>query len=60
LGTLLNRMARQASAGVDILVIVFDGRVSPQLEDDGWMHRVLAMDQPVVFVLNKNDMQVLL
>jgi GTP-binding protein Era len=57
LGTLLNRMARQASAGVDILMIVFDASVRPQLEDDGWMRRVLAMDQPVVFVLNKNDIK---
>lgn len=57
LGTLLNRMARQASAGVDILAVVFDASVRPQLEDDGWMRRILTMDQPVVFVLNKNDMQ---
>ncbi len=57
LGTLLNRMARQASAGVDILAVVFDASVRPQLEDDGWMRRVLMMEQPVVFVLNKNDMQ---
>jgi GTP-binding protein Era len=57
LGTLLNRMARQASAGVDILLIVFDASVRPQLEDDGWMRRILAMDQPVVFVLNKSDMK---
>lgn len=57
LGTLLNRMARQASAGVDILLVVFDASVRPQLEDDGWMRRILTMEQPVVFVLNKNDMK---
>ena len=57
LGTLLNRMARQASAGVDILLIVFDASVRPQLEADGWMRRVLSMDQPVIFVLNKSDMK---
>ena len=55
LGTLMNRMARQASAGVDILLIVFDGSRRPQLEDDGWMKRVLHADQPVIFVLNKQD-----
>lgn len=55
LGTLMNRMARQASAGVDILVIVFDGSCRPHLEDDGWMRRALFAEQPVVFVLNKND-----
>lgn len=55
LGTLMNRMARQASAGVDILLIVFDGGSRPHLEDDGWMHRALHAEQPVVFVLNKSD-----
>ncbi|MCL1921237.1 MAG: GTPase Era [Kiritimatiellaeota bacterium] len=57
LGTLLNRMARHASAGVDVLLVVFDAGSRPQLEDDGWMRRVLATEQPVVFVLNKSDMK---
>jgi len=56
LGTLMNRMARQASAGVDVLVVVFDGGNRPHLEDDGWMRRVLSAEQPVVFVLNKSDL----
>jgi len=55
LGTLMNRMARQASAGVDILAVVFDASARPQIEDDGWMRRALFAEQPVVFVLNKND-----
>lgn len=55
LGTLMNRMARQASAGVDVLLIVFDGGSRPHLEDDGWMRRSLHAEQPVVFVLNKSD-----
>jgi GTP-binding protein Era len=55
LGTLMNRMARQASAGVDILLIVFDGGSRPHLEDDGWMRRALFAEQPVVFALNKSD-----
>jgi len=57
LGTLMNRMARHASAGVDVLLVVFDAGTRPQLEDDGWMRRVLTTDQPVVFVLNKSDMK---
>ena len=57
LGTLLNRMARYASAGVDVLLVVFDAGTRPQLEDDGWMRRVLTTEQPVVFVLNKGDMK---
>jgi len=55
LGTLMNRMARQASAGVDILLVVFDGGNRPHLEDDGWMRHALHAEQPVVFVLNKSD-----
>jgi GTP-binding protein Era len=55
LGTLMNRMARQASAGVDVLLIVFDGASRPHLEDDGWMRRALFAEQPVVFALNKSD-----
>ena len=55
LGTLMNRMARQASAGVDILIIVFDGGRRPHMEDEGWMRRALYAEQPVVFVLNKSD-----
>lgn len=55
LGTLLNRMARTASAGVDILMIVFDGSKKPRLEDDGWMHKALRSGQRVIFVLNKSD-----
>ena len=55
LGTLMNRMARQASAGVDILTVVFDASNRPHMEDDGWMRRALLAEQPVVFVLNKSD-----
>ncbi len=55
LGTLMNRMARHASAGVDILAVVFDASEPPQLEDDGWMRRSLFADQPTVFILNKSD-----
>lgn len=55
LGTLMNRMARSASAGVDILMIVFDGSKKPHLEDDGWMRKALKAVQRVIFVLNKTD-----
>ena len=55
LGTLLNRMARQAAANADALLVVFDGSRPPQLEDDGWMRRALFAEQPCVFFLNKSD-----
>lgn len=55
LGTLMNRMARAASAGTDVLCVVFDASRTPHLEDDGWMRRVVFEECPVVFVLNKSD-----
>ena len=56
LGKLLNGMARATSAGVDILLVVFDAAHEPQLEDEGWMRRV-AKERPerCVFALNKRD-----
>ena len=56
LGRLLNGMARASSAGVDILLVVFDASHEPQLEDEGWMCRVDG-DPPerLVLALNKSD-----
>ncbi len=56
LGKLLNSMARASSAGVDVLLVVFDAGRPPQLEDEGWMARV-AREHPAkcVFALNKCD-----
>ena len=56
LGKLLNGMARATSAGVDVLLVVFDAAHEPQLEDEGWMRRVVK-ERPdkVVFALNKCD-----
>ena len=56
LGTLMNRMARQAAATVDALLVVFDGHHPPEIEDDGWMRRALFAEQPCVFFLNKADL----
>lgn len=56
LGTAMNKMARAAAKGVDVLLVVFDGSREPQLEDDGWMRRALFDECPhVVFLLNKRD-----
>ena len=56
LGKLLNGMARATSAGVDILLVVFDAAHEPQLEDEGWMRRVVKeRPEKVVFALNKYD-----
>lgn len=57
LGTLINKMARQAAANVDALVVVFDASEEPRLEDDGWMRRILGDEnpRPCIFFLNKCD-----
>lgn len=53
--TAMNRMARAAIEGVDAVLLVLDGSREPQLEDDGWMRRLLFVDAPCFFLLNKED-----
>ena len=55
LGTLMNRMARQAAASVDAVLLVIDGAREPQIEDDGWMRRLALSGQPLLILLNKAD-----
>ena len=56
LGRLLNRMARRSAAGTDVTCVVFDASQEPQLEDVGWMQRVVReRTERVVFALNKAD-----
>ena len=56
LGRILNRMARRSAAGADILAVVFDAAEDPQMEDVGWMSRVIReRHEKLVFVLNKAD-----
>jgi len=58
LGRILNRMARRSAAGTDVTCVVFDASQEPQLEDVGWMQRVVReRTERVVFVLNKCDRQ---
>ncbi len=53
--TIMNKHARAASEGVDAVLLVMDGSKDPQLEDDGWMRRLLFSKAPCVFALNKSD-----
>ena len=56
LGRILNRMARRSAAGTDVTCVVFDASQEPQLEDVGWMQRVVRERiGKVVFALNKCD-----
>jgi GTP-binding protein Era len=53
----MNRMARVSVEGVDAVSLVLDASREPQLEDDGWMRRLLFADTPCVFILNKSDIR---
>jgi len=55
LGTLMNRMARAATEGVDAVLFVMDMSVPPREEDRGWMERLARLTTPGLFVLNKLD-----
>jgi GTP-binding protein Era len=55
LGHVMNRTARAAIEGVDVVLLVLDGSTAPRREDEGWMRRLLFQDVPVVALLNKCD-----
>ncbi len=55
LGTLMNRMARTAGEGADVLMVVFDGAAPVRMEDEGWMARAGFTETPTLFILNKAD-----
>lgn len=55
LGTLMNKMARSAGEGADLLVVVFDGAAPVRMEDEGWMSRAAFATTPTLFILNKAD-----
>jgi GTP-binding protein Era len=57
LGKLMNKMARSAATGCDLTILMMDGSVSPKIEDDGWLRRIIHSEMPVVCVLNKRDSQ---
>ena len=57
LGRRMNRAARAAVEGVDVVLLVLDRAVPPRNEDIGWMRRLLKREElsPVFLVLNKGD-----
>ena len=55
LGRVMNRTARAAVEGVDVVLLVLDGSTAPRAEDEGWMRRLLFHEAPIVAVLNKCD-----
>lgn len=58
LGRLMNRAARAAAEGVDIVLLVLDASLPPTQEDEGWMRRLArrAEGAHLVFALNKCDL----
>jgi len=55
LGRVMNRTARAAVEGVDVVLLVLDGSAAPRAEDEGWMRRLLFHESPVVALINKCD-----
>ena len=55
LGHIMNRMARTAVEGVDVVLLVVDGSVPPRQEDEGWIQRIVAEKTPCLVALNKAD-----
>lgn len=55
LGHVMNRTARAAVEGVDVVLLVLDGTTTPRAEDEGWMRRLLFHPAPVVALVNKCD-----
>lgn len=57
LGKLMNRMARGAAEGVDVILLMLDGARPPREEDEGWMRRMLRPDSEghLIIAMNKSD-----
>ena len=55
LGRMMNRTARAAIEGVDVILLVMDASVSPRQEDDGWIRRLAQHESPCIVALNKAD-----
>jgi GTP-binding protein Era len=51
----MNRMARAAVEGVDVVLLVLDASTPPREEDEGWMRRLMREPCPCYVVLNKQD-----
>lgn len=56
LGKNLNKMARSSVSGADAVLLVLDASSAPWQEDDGWMRRLAGSEIPLVFLLNKTDL----
>lgn len=56
LGTEMNKRARATVKGADAVLLLLDGSKAPQLEDEGWIRRLVRSEVPVYVFLNKADL----
>ena len=56
LGKVMNKMARGATEGVDLTLLVFDSSTPPAVEDDGWIRRAIGRRLPCACLLHKQDL----
>ena len=55
LGTAMNKAARASVEGADAVLLLCDASRPPEMEDEGWMQRLVRSPVPVVVFLNKAD-----
>ncbi|HBA84775.1 MAG TPA: GTPase Era [Verrucomicrobia bacterium] len=55
LGRIMNKVARSAIEGVDVILLVLDVTVPPREEDDGWMRKLIKLGGGCVIAFNKVD-----
>ena len=57
LNKIMNRTARTAVEGVDVITAIFDNSTPPKDEDEGWMRHITRAETQTVFLLNKSDLK---
>jgi len=57
LGKIMNKTARGAPEGTDLILLVLDVAHRPREEDKGWMKHAARADQPVLLAFNKVDQE---
>ncbi len=56
LGRVMNKVARKAIEGTDLVLLALDVSEPPHQEDEGWIRRLVREETPVLAVLNKIDL----
>ncbi len=59
LGRLMNRAARKAAEGTDLVLLLLDGSAAPRIEDEGWLRRLCSGREGMeawMIALTKSDL----